>query len=202
MSNEEHVGEYSGAAQYKQNMSVARISAANLLLEELKGKSSLSGLVTAMGTLLQAYINLAMASTKKFIEANRTQDIGFRDLVAKSSAKGSTNSTNQGSNQNARVAFHDCLKHVQLSECKEGGRSIHSSMPHVLTKLPPVRRDACYDRQVVRISKFFPTFSITDTGISRPKIIVCEGTDGVQYKQLVKGGDDMRQDAILEQVFE
>jgi len=183
-------------------MSVARISAANLLLEELKGKSSLSGLVTAMGTLLQAYINLAMASTKKFIEANRTQDIGFRDLVAKPGAKGSTNSTNQGSNQSTRVAFHDCLKHVQLSESKEGGRSMYSSMPHVLTKLPPVRRDACYDRQVVRISKFFPTFSITDTGISRPKIIVCEGTDGVQYKQLVKGGDDMRQDAILEQVFE
>jgi ataxia telangiectasia mutated family protein len=30
----------------------------------------------------------------------------------------------------------------------------------------------------------------------------CIGLDGVVYRQLVKGGDDMRQDAVMEQVFE
>lgn len=40
------------------------------------------------------------------------------------------------------------------------------------------------------------------SGMSAPKIITAIGTNGVRYKQLVKGGhDDLRQDAIMEQVF-
>ncbi|PFH63237.1 hypothetical protein XA68_15871 [Ophiocordyceps unilateralis] len=40
------------------------------------------------------------------------------------------------------------------------------------------------------------------SGISAPKIITAVGSDGLKYKQLVKGGhDDLRQDAIMEQVF-
>ena len=38
-------------------------------------------------------------------------------------------------------------------------------------------------------------------GVHRPKIIEMLGTDGEKYKQLVKGDDDMRQDAVMEQVF-
>jgi len=39
-------------------------------------------------------------------------------------------------------------------------------------------------------------------GVSAPKIITAIGSDGKKYKQLVKGGnDDLRQDAIMEQVF-
>jgi len=39
-------------------------------------------------------------------------------------------------------------------------------------------------------------------GVSAPKIITALGSDGKRYKQLVKGGnDDLRQDAIMEQVF-
>ncbi len=39
-------------------------------------------------------------------------------------------------------------------------------------------------------------------GVSAPKIITVVGSDGKRYKQLVKGGsDDLRQDAIMEQVF-
>jgi len=34
-----------------------------------------------------------------------------------------------------------------------------------------------------------------------PKITKCMGTDGKTYKQLYKGGDDVRQDAVMEQVF-
>ncbi|KAJ2903659.1 phosphatidylinositol 3 (ataxia telangiectasia mutated) [Zalerion maritima] len=51
------------------------------------------------------------------------------------------------------------------------------------------------------ITKLEPTMSIA-SGISAPKIITAIGTDGKRYKQLVKGGnDDLRQDAIMEQVF-
>ncbi|KAJ1736309.1 Serine/threonine-protein kinase tel1 [Coemansia biformis] len=38
-------------------------------------------------------------------------------------------------------------------------------------------------------------------GINLPKITRVLGTDGQHYKQLVKGKDDMRQDAIIEQLF-
>ncbi|KAM0271737.1 hypothetical protein ACHAPA_002502 [Fusarium lateritium] len=51
------------------------------------------------------------------------------------------------------------------------------------------------------ISKLEPTMTIA-SGVSAPKIITAIGSDGVRYKQLVKGGhDDLRQDAIMEQVF-
>ncbi|KHO00714.1 Serine/threonine-protein kinase tel-1 [Metarhizium album ARSEF 1941] len=51
------------------------------------------------------------------------------------------------------------------------------------------------------IHKLEPTMTIA-SGVSAPKIITAVGTNGVRYKQLVKGGhDDLRQDAIMEQVF-
>ena len=55
---------------------------------------------------------------------------------------------------------------------------------------------------VVTVVKFHKSFSITDSGISRPKIVDCVGSDGNVYRQLVKGGDDLRQDAVMQQVFE
>ncbi|WBW75588.1 ATM checkpoint kinase [Schizosaccharomyces osmophilus] len=41
------------------------------------------------------------------------------------------------------------------------------------------------------------------SGINVPKIVKCTSSDGKIHKQLVKGGnDDLRQDAVMEQVFE
>ncbi|MBW0465571.1 hypothetical protein O181_005286 [Austropuccinia psidii MF-1] len=42
----------------------------------------------------------------------------------------------------------------------------------------------------------------TAGGIHAPKITYCRGSDGKRYTQLFKGGDDIRQDAIMEQVFQ
>ena len=53
-----------------------------------------------------------------------------------------------------------------------------------------------------RIASFDSKFSLTESGIHRPKIIVCRGTAGSYFKQLVKGEDDIRQDAIMQQVFQ
>ncbi|KAK3295607.1 uncharacterized protein B0H64DRAFT_474533 [Chaetomium fimeti] len=54
---------------------------------------------------------------------------------------------------------------------------------------------------VPMIHKFEPDMSIA-SGVSAPKIITAVGTNGQRFKQLVKGGnDDLRQDAIMEQVF-
>ena len=38
-------------------------------------------------------------------------------------------------------------------------------------------------------------------GINLPKIVECIGSDGSVSKQLVKGKDDLRQDAVMQQVF-
>ncbi|CCX29977.1 Similar to Serine/threonine-protein kinase tel1; acc. no. Q4WVM7 [Pyronema omphalodes CBS 100304] len=65
----------------------------------------------------------------------------------------------------------------------------------------PIRADCDYSL-VPRIRRFDQYATIAD-GLSAPKIIKCEADNGMVYKQLVKGGnDDLRQDAIMEQVFE
>lgn len=38
-------------------------------------------------------------------------------------------------------------------------------------------------------------------GVNAPKKIICIGTDGVQRRQLVKSKDDLRQDAVMQQMF-
>ncbi|KAL9603048.1 MAG: hypothetical protein Q9219_001412 [cf. Caloplaca sp. 3 TL-2023] len=74
-------------------------------------------------------------------------------------------------------------------------------------KVPPptmkidLRADCDYST-VPRIARFHHEFSVA-SGISMPKIISAIATDGTKYKQLFKSGnDDLRQDAIMEQVFE
>ena len=64
----------------------------------------------------------------------------------------------------------------------------------------PLRPNCDYS-DVPSIARFQSEFTLAG-GISAPKIITLLGTDGVRYKQLFKGGnDDLRQDAIMEQVF-
>uniref|UniRef100_A0A093Y128 Serine/threonine-protein kinase Tel1 n=2 Tax=Talaromyces marneffei PM1 TaxID=1077442 RepID=A0A093Y128_TALMA len=74
-------------------------------------------------------------------------------------------------------------------------------------KLPPhsmrieLRVDCNYS-DVPKVVKFQPEFTVA-SGISAPKIVTVIASNGLRYKMLVKGGnDDLRQDAIMEQVFE
>lgn len=39
-------------------------------------------------------------------------------------------------------------------------------------------------------------------GVNLPKIIKCQSSQGNKYRQLVKGKDDLRQDAVMQQIFE
>ncbi|KAK6533509.1 Serine/threonine-protein kinase tel1 [Orbilia ellipsospora] len=64
-----------------------------------------------------------------------------------------------------------------------------------------VRSDCQYTKTPF-MKMFEPDISIA-SGISMPKILACRASNGGRYKLLVKGGnDDLRQDAIMEQVFE
>ncbi|KAJ2724709.1 hypothetical protein GGI07_001762 [Coemansia sp. Benny D115] len=69
----------------------------------------------------------------------------------------------------------------------------------VLTAIP--RTDAPRDYLCVPfISTISEGYSLAG-GINLPKITRILGTDGKRYKQLVKGKDDMRQDAVIQQLF-
>ncbi|CAH8656684.1 unnamed protein product [Schistosoma margrebowiei] len=64
-----------------------------------------------------------------------------------------------------------------------------------------VDRSGTYpNSSLIRVAGFSPDFRLVG-GINLPKVISCLGTDGKLYRQLVKGKDDPRQDAVMQQVF-
>ncbi|KAI1457230.1 hypothetical protein F4805DRAFT_198921 [Annulohypoxylon moriforme] len=111
-------------------------------------------------------------------------------------------------------AYHKLATEMDPSRYKAGQKfavrdsNAGSALSSTLAKyhIPPptmqIELQASRDySQVPYISKIEPNMSIA-SGVSAPKIITVVGTDGERYKQLVKGGnDDLRQDAIMEQVF-
>ncbi|KAL4957717.1 hypothetical protein BDW69DRAFT_180363 [Aspergillus filifer] len=77
----------------------------------------------------------------------------------------------------------------------------------VAQRLPPptmkidIRVDCDYS-DVPKLVRYQSEFTIA-SGVSAPKIVTAIASNGIRYKQLFKGGnDDLRQDAIMEQVFE
>ncbi|KPV74376.1 uncharacterized protein RHOBADRAFT_37377 [Rhodotorula graminis WP1] len=93
---------------------------------------------------------------------------------------------------------------------RKGPLPIKSSM-RILTKvrdLPipvttfhlPVVASGRYD-DFARLHHYEPTFDMAG-GIHLPKIVVCVDSNGDRHKQLLKGDDDIRQDAVMEQAFE
>eukprot|EP01119_Soliformovum_irregulare_P003410 TRINITY_DN1390_c0_g2_i1.p1 TRINITY_DN1390_c0_g2~~TRINITY_DN1390_c0_g2_i1.p1 ORF type:complete len:551 (-),score=136.76 TRINITY_DN1390_c0_g2_i1:183-1682(-) len=55
-------------------------------------------------------------------------------------------------------------------------------------------------REIVHIMGLGDTYTLVG-GLNLPKRIECKGSNGVSYKQLVKGRDDLRQDAVMQQIF-
>ncbi|MCJ1380039.1 Serine/threonine-protein kinase tel1 [Xylographa soralifera] len=85
------------------------------------------------------------------------------------------------------------------------GLKLEQDIPNLRVPPPtmriPLRHDCDYG-SVPTIVKFQSEFTIA-SGISMPKILTAIGSDGRKYKQLFKGGnDDLRQDSIMEQVFD
>ncbi|XP_034724062.1 serine-protein kinase ATM [Etheostoma cragini] len=69
-------------------------------------------------------------------------------------------------------------------------------IPTMEIKVDP---SGCYDN-LVTVSSFLPQYHLAG-GVNLPKIIDCVGSDGKSRRQLVKGQDDLRQDAVMQQVF-
>ena len=130
--------------------------------------------------LIAAYIHLAMADTKDFHRGN-TSRIPL-EKVCKSSS-------------------------VRLDRCIGGGTRQIDCSPCILSKPPEIRPGCDYGDGIEdpigseRIASFEPYFSVTEGGLHRPKIVTCLGTKGGYFRELVKGEDETRQDAVMEQVF-
>ncbi|KAK7540314.1 hypothetical protein IWX49DRAFT_592680 [Phyllosticta citricarpa] len=89
----------------------------------------------------------------------------------------------------------------------------YSTSKHLINTIPslqippitmhiPVLADYRDYKQLPYIVGFKPTMGIAN-GLSQPKVVTALASDGKPYKQLYKSGnDDLRQDAIMEQVFE
>lgn len=73
----------------------------------------------------------------------------------------------------------------------------HVCVPTAFRHTQPVEEDGA----VPRVASFSRVFSLVG-GINRPKRLTCLGTDGRAYVQLVKAKDDLRQDSVIEQVFD
>ena len=173
------------ANTYLENIGTSKIDAVNGIIEELRKRAPeyVTALIDSYQTLMVSYMNLAEYDTSSFHKKS-----------------------------NKKLSFKS---HKQdLDSCLSGGRhgrrnvaETSNNMPVIITKPPPIRPDAQYGEGVEdpigaeRVVGFEPTFDLTDTGIHRPKIVKCIGSKGTRFKQLVKGEDDLRQDAIMQQVF-
>ncbi|RPB23770.1 hypothetical protein L211DRAFT_786209 [Terfezia boudieri ATCC MYA-4762] len=99
-----------------------------------------------------------------------------------------------------KIALRRAFPHDRVLDQK-----IEKEIPSL--KLPPptmdipVRHDCDYS-SIPYLQKFNPELAVAG-GLSAPKVLTCHDSSGQSYKMLVKGGgDDLRQDAIMEQVFE
>ncbi|KIW90931.1 uncharacterized protein Z519_08714 [Cladophialophora bantiana CBS 173.52] len=89
----------------------------------------------------------------------------------------------------------------------QNGPALEAQITKPNTKIPPptmniaLRADRDYSN-VPTSTMIDPEISVA-TGVSAPKIATITASDGSRHKLLLKGGnDDLRQDAIMEQVFE
>lgn len=174
-----------GSAQYLRNIGEQKITAAQRHLD-LQHKFSVERheLLTSLELLCTAYCELALCSTKMY---HQSTSKSMLKNIPLSDVKSSMTSTN--------VPFDQCLRDRTV----RGGR--RRVVPHVLTLDVAIRTDRDY-ADIVRTAGFASTFSITETGIHRPKIILALGSNGKKYRQLVKGHDDTRQDLVIEQTFD
>ena len=186
LSNGKNVGagvDGRSAETYLANINDAKVEAADEIIARLeRSESQFIELVGAYRILVTAYIQLANTSTKeKFQDKKRLTGNCFSEL---------------------RTGGE------QLDKCLwSRGIKKYTYMPCVLTRPPSIRACADYGNGIEDpvgselISGFDSKFSITKTGLSRPKIVFCVGSLGGRFKQVVKGGDDIRQDAVMQQVF-
>ncbi|KAE9007961.1 Serine-protein kinase [Phytophthora fragariae] len=170
-----------GALQFRTNVGDAKAEGAKVYLAELM-KTEQRELLESLDSMANAYVQLALFDTSEYHGQKKKIPLSKVTIFETNSGRSGT------------APFDQYLR----ARTRRGGSTV---MPAVLTSHISPEADMDYSN-VVRTYSFEPHFSITDSGIHRPKIIYCHGSDGESYKQLVKGHDDTRQDLVIEQVFD
>ncbi|KAF6212973.1 hypothetical protein GE061_010686 [Apolygus lucorum] len=106
------------------------------------------------------------------------------------------------------VTAYVSMANLSIGEKKSGDYKLPSSEPlskiknlsvPCLTSNIPVKKNGKYSN-LAEIIEFRRTYGLVG-GINSPKKLCCLCSDGLEYVQLVKGQDDLRQDAGMQQVF-
>ncbi len=70
----------------------------------------------------------------------------------------------------------------------------------VSTVEQPLGAELAPDENCPKIDRFEKTYDLVG-GINKPKRLQCLGSNGKRFYQLLKGGDDLKQDAVMQQLF-
>jgi len=183
LSNGEKAGSARGSEDYLENVDADKVRCAEDILDDIEknGSPFVSGLVQSYRVIVKAYIELALASTDRYKRGKDLEDIPLAEMKSEGIDPGTT-----------------------LSESNLGS---YSYLPCIITQPPDINPGGHYGdgleepKGSERIKGFSSKFSITGKGLSRPKFIMCHGTLKGRYKQVVKGNDDVRGDAVMQQVF-
>lgn len=144
-----------------------------------------------------AAISSRSQAAKRVWERLAAEEASFTETVM--------NPINKLCDMSLRLANQKLSKsaHVALSEAPNGSWWL-SSLPPLPppTRYIPTSKNGDYS-SVPRIASVDDKMSVAHSGISLPKIMKLRLTNGYSTRMLLKSGaDDLRQDAIMEQVFE
>lgn len=165
------------ADQFRRNAAGAgRLGAAKRLLATKRRQGD-----TGISTLLElgdAYVDLALVDG---FDPNAV--VPFADLF------------------DARPALARFFRPRLFLKKGRGDKSTSSSCK-IVTRLPAARDAGRGNTRSPRVWKYEPTINVMASGVHKPVTVRVYGDDGNAYKELVKGHDDTRQDAVMQQVFQ
>ncbi|EUB64032.1 Serine-protein kinase ATM [Echinococcus granulosus] len=166
-----------------------RVALARQLFSEVcRSGATREDIFAQMQALATAYIEWANVDVE-----NKRNVKDLPRLYSRSSANPFLHSTNRSSIGDIPMPASCALSRLSA----EAEHCLH--LLPVITCPPRVNPSGVY-QDLVRVVGFVNTYRLAG-GLNLPKIVTCLCSDGRRRKQLVKGRDDPRQDAIMQQVF-
>eukprot|EP00946_MAST-07B_sp_MAST-7B-sp1_P001264 g1264.t1 len=108
-------------------------------------------------------------------------------------------------NQRLCTGIYGSEYETDKEEEEEGDSGYGSGFEDPITALPESARytwkNGTQHENVVFFREFVPEFKISMTGLSRPKFIKVLDDKGNEHPQVLKSGDDLRQDSVMQQFF-
>lgn len=159
--------------------SETRVQTARDLVDRLKENDKLVNIIENMEKLSTALISLAYLDSKKCTERKKQLIIPKNELI------------------NSIRHLDDVLVPTITIDVRK-----NCNYDNIIGKKQTFRLGFLKNNNifVLGIREFSNGF-LKMNGVNAPKRITCLGTDGITRNQLVKGKDDLRQDAVMQQVF-